>query len=135
MEQWGCLFSVHDITLLLLRCHGQWTQWTSRKKIQRCKWNTSFCMYYIFTSKTNKGKSLCVSLISHVFFQKIRQTLLCVSVSSKSVCKNNLFAIDFCYAFGDFETFLANVEFDRYSKSPCQSLKKTSVTTFISSFI
>ena len=64
MEQWGSLFSVHDITLLLLRCHGQWTQWTSRKKIQRCKWNTSFCMYYIFTSKTNKGKSLCVSLIS-----------------------------------------------------------------------
>ena len=33
-------------------------------------------MQYIFTSKTNNGKSPCVSLISHVLSQKMRYTLL-----------------------------------------------------------
>ena len=66
-------------------------------------------MQYIFNLNTNKEKSQCVGLISHVF--------------SKKKCMQKL---PFCsLVLLRFQTFLANVEFDDgYSKNPVSVTKK-----------
>ena len=83
-------------------------------------------MQYIFTSKTNKGKSSRVSLISHVYSQEIRFTLVCVfwclqKVSSKITFLQPIFAA-FLVVLGPFWLY---EEFDdRYPKKPLSVTKK-----------
>ena len=78
-----------------------------------------------------------MSLISHVFSQKIRFTLLCVfrclqKVSSIITSLRSIFTA-FLVVFG---RVLLYEEFDdRYPKSRCQSLKRTLVTVIIKPFV
>ena len=97
----------------------------------------SVCMHYIFTSKTNKGRIPSVSLISRLFPQKIQYTLLCVFqylqiFAAKKASLRCVFPV-----FGlvlDIINYIESLQTD-IQKSPCQSLKKISVTTFINSFV
>ena len=40
-----------------------WSDFSPLLANMRAAWNTAFYVKYIITTKTNKGKSLCVSLI------------------------------------------------------------------------
>ena len=102
----GCLCSVHDVTLRIAIL-----QFNSTMEAKH-----AFCKQYIFPSKMQKWKSLCVSLFPHVYLKS---------------------GIDCCVWFCMFQKWLQKfphfwqyvVFEDRYSKSLSQSLKNISVTT------
>ena len=91
-----------------------------------------FYMQYIFTSKTNKGKSPCV------YSKKMRFTLLHVFLIFLNLgCQKGLSAVCFSCVLPVFLYIICYIESLKtdIQKSPCMSLKKMSVTTFINSFI
>ena len=87
---------------------------------------------YMHFKDKNKGKSPCVSLISHVF----SFSAACVSVSSHFSCKKASLQCVFPVFLVVFGHDLLYWEFkNRYSKKPVYVTKKISVTTFINSFM
>ena len=115
------LSALHSVifTALPYKHDGQ----AALKSTMKVKHSILHVVYLHF--KTNKGKSTCVSLISHVFSQKIRFTLLCVAVSSKSVFKINFQRFIFAAFLVVLGHFWLYEEFDDiYPKKPESVTKK-----------
>ena len=80
---------------------------------------------------------MCVTNFMCILLENAVYATVCVSVSSHFGWQKNLSAKCFSCVFGSFKTQSAITESLKtdIQKSPCQSLKKISVNTFITSFI
>ena len=67
MEQWGCLCSVHDITLFLLRCHVN-TMDKQREFNNDCE-TQRFAYSISSLQRQIKEKVVCVTNFTHVLLE------------------------------------------------------------------